>query len=222
MSQLPFWESFVDGLISSFSPCVISSVPVYIFYAIGYSLEYLKNGKSHIGVFLRLLSVLGFSFMFILIGTVSGSIGQFLSTNKVLFARISGVAVIFFGLQLAGIIGITFSGAKTFAKQLFGPTGLFSALLFGNLFALNWSSCVTPALAAILVITVDSGSTVQGFILLLLYFLGMGILFVFFFLSINYFFKIIKKVRTDILQKIAGWGLILSGAYLIYNGGFNF
>ncbi|WP_026939597.1 cytochrome c biogenesis CcdA family protein [Hippea alviniae] len=218
------WGAFIGGLTSFFSPCIFPLIPVYISFVTGYSLEELKNSKdiSPLNIFVRTTAfILGFSIIFISMGIVSSSVGTFLLTNKILFARISGAIVILFGLQLAGILNIGFMSKTKKFTTCFHSASILSSFVFGIIFAFGWSPCVGPILSSILILAADTASVKQGSLLLLLYSLGIGLPFLIFSFSINYFFKISKILkRPDIVQKASGWALMAAGAYLIYNGGF--
>ncbi len=218
------WGAFIGGLTSFFSPCIFPLIPVYISFVTGYSLEDLKKSKqiNPLNIFIRTTAfILGFSIIFVSMGIVSSSIGAFLLTNKVLLARISGAIVILFGLQLAGIININFmSKTKKFTTCVHSAS-ILSSFVFGIIFAFGWSPCVGPILSSILILAADTANVQQGALLLLLYSLGIGVPFLIFSFSINYFFKVSKILkRPDLIQKISGWALIAAGIYLIYNGGF--
>jgi len=218
------WGAFIGGLTSFFSPCIFPLIPVYISFVTGYSLEDLKKSKqiNPLNIFIRTTAfILGFSIIFVSMGIVSSSIGAFLLTNKVLLARISGAIVILFGLQLAGIININFmSKTKKFTTCVHSAS-ILSSFVFGIIFAFGWSPCVGPILSSILILAADTANVQQGALLLLLYSLGIGVPFLIFSFSINYFFKVSKILkRPDLIQKISGWALIAAGIYLICNGGF--
>ena len=66
------------GLVSFFSPCVVPLLPGYLSYATGLSgvdLEDARRGRMVLGSF---LFVLGFSFVFVALGTLSGALGDWL------------------------------------------------------------------------------------------------------------------------------------------------
>ncbi len=224
MSLSLAWGAFVGGLLSFFSPCIFPLIPVYISFVTGHSLEELKSGENlnPVKIFIRTNAfIIGFASMFILMGVASGSIGAFLLQNKILFARISGVIVIIFGLQLAEILKFDILNKTKRFTACFHSTGLLTSFIFGVIFAFGWSPCVGPMLSSILLLAADTANAKQGALLLLIYSLGIGLPFLIFSLSINYFFKASKVLkRLDVLQKASGVLLIFAGAYLIYNGGF--
>ena len=224
MSLSLMWGAFFGGLLSFFSPCIFPLIPVYISFVTGHSLEELKSGSNTnlVTIFIKTTAfILGFALIFIMMGVASSSIGAFLLENKILFARISGVIVIFFGLQLAEVFKFNFLNKTKRFTACFHSTGLLSSFVFGVIFAFGWSPCVGPMLSSILILAADTGNAQQGALLLLIYSLGIGLPFLIFSFSINYFFKASKVLkRLDILQRISGILLVFAGAYLLYNGGF--
>ncbi len=224
MSLSLIWGSFIGGLLSFFSPCVFPLIPVYISFVTGHSLEELKKGTdiNPIIIFLRTNAfILGFASIFVAMGVASSSIGTFLLKNKILFARISGVIVIIFGLQLAEVLKLNLLNKTKRFTACFHSTGLISSFVFGIIFAFGWSPCVGPMLSSILILAADTANMKQGALLLLVYSLGIGLPFLIFSFSINYFFKASKILkRLDLFQRVSGVLLVLAGLYLIYNGGF--
>ncbi len=224
MSLSLIWGAFVGGLLSFFSPCIFPLIPVYISFVTGYSIGELKEKKrlKLTQIFLRTtVFILGFAITFMSMGIASSSIGEFLLSNKVLFARISGVLVIIFGLHLAEIFKLNLLNRTKRFTACFHSTGLVSSLAFGVIFAFGWSPCVGPMLSSILILAADTANMQQGALLLLVYSLGIGAPFLVFSFSINYFFKASKFLRRlDLLQRASGALLVFAGIYLIYNGGF--
>ncbi len=220
-----FFGAFVAGILSFVSPCILPLIPVYVSFITGYNLEELKNGNiSYRFAFIRATSfIVGFSVIFVSMGVASSAIGTFLLTNKVLFARISGFLVIFFGLYLIGVLKIDLLSRTKRATLCVDSHGIVSSFLFGIVFGFGWSPCVGPMLSSILIIAADTASMQKGAILLVLYSLGIGLPFLFATFFLNYFLKFSTVVkRLDVIQKISGVFLIFAGAYLIYNGGFFF
>ena len=224
MSLSLIWGAFVGGLLSFFSPCVFPLIPVYLSFVTGHSLEELKKGTgiNPTIIFLRTNAfIIGFASIFVAMGVASSSIGTFLLKNKILFARISGAIVIVFGLQLAEVLKLNLLNKTKRFTACFHSTGLISSFVFGIIFAFGWSPCVGPMLSSILILAADTANMKQGALLLLIYSLGIGLPFLLFSFSINYFFKVSKVLkRLDLLQRASGVLLVLAGLYLIYNGGF--
>ena len=206
--------AFGGGIISFLSPCVLPLVPVYLTYLIGDSQE----GRA------RLLLkgcgfILGFSLVFILLGASASVIGSFFKANKTLLREISGVAMIFFGLHMAGILRLKFLYTeKRFEYSPKRGSTLWGAVGFGVVFAAGWTPCIGPVLASILTFAGSVETVNQGVALLGAYSLGLGVPF---FLSallaeglsgrISRFNKFIPY-----LSKASGVLLVVIG-YLVFN-----
>ncbi len=219
-----FAGAFFAGILSFISPCILPLIPVYASFVTGYNLNELKDGsmKYRFAFTRAMFFIFGFSLIFVSMGVASSVVGAFLLTNKVLLARISGIIVIFLGLYLTGILKIDFFSRTKRVTLCIHSHGIFSSFVFGLVFGFGWSPCVGPMLSSILIIAADTASVKKGTMLLVLYSLGIGIPFLLSTLFINYFLKFSSVIkRLDIVQKVSGVLLILSGIYLIYNGGFN-
>ncbi len=218
------WSSFFAGLLSFFSPCIFPLIPVYVSFVTGYSLEELKDssGIEFRLVFVRTMAfIIGFALIFTSMGAASSGVGEFLVANKILLARISGVVVVLLGLQVAGVVNVDFMARTRRFDFRFSSKGVVPSFVFGLIFAVGWSPCVGPMLSFILILAAGTASVAKGMILLFLYSVGIGLPFLVFAFSINYFFKASGFLRRlDIIQMISGLLLVVAGIYLIYNGGF--
>ena len=99
--------AFGAGLVSVISPCVLPLVPVYLGYLTGSTIDAEGNLVSTRSPFFHSLAfVLGFSGIFIILGTSVGLVGYLLRDQQDILEKIAGVLLIVLGLQLAGIISI--------------------------------------------------------------------------------------------------------------------
>lgn len=156
------------GLISFASPCVIPLVPGYLTYAAGYS----KNrGKLFIG---SLLFVSGFSILFIAYGALFGGLGNAISANQNVIAKVLGIFTIILGLIFMGRINLM----RSFKINKIADSGLVGAPLLGFLFGLGWTPCIGPALAAVQTLALESASATRGSILSIAYCIGLGAPFI--------------------------------------------
>ena len=100
--------AFLAGVISFLSPCVLPLIPGYISYISGTSFDKITDKKRNLIVIKTIFFTLGFSFVFIALGSTASFIGNFFLTNSNIFRIIAGVIIIFFSLQLIGIINFKF------------------------------------------------------------------------------------------------------------------
>jgi len=176
MSLLSIGVAFVAGLVSFLSPCILPVIPGFLAYLAGASLGKTKSKRRDI--FLNaLFFVLGFSFIFSLLGVLLNSILVNVAYNALTWlSRIGGGIVIFFGVYLTGVIKIPFleKEYKLLVKANFKSRHL-SSFIFGAAFAVGWTPCVGAVLGGILALAVTQPGI--AFFLLFAYSLGLGIPF---------------------------------------------
>lgn len=202
--------SFLEGIITFVSPCLLPMLPVYISYFAGGGERKTKTTlKNAIGF------VLGFTLVFCAMGALAGTVGGFLSKYQTAVNIVSGLLVIFFGLHYLGVFKFTlFKGSKkAFNTQ---NLGFFSSLAFGVIFSVGWTPCVGTFLGSALMMASQQGKVLTGVIMLLLYSLGLGVPFVLSAVLIDRFkstFDFIKK-HYKIINTVSGILLILIGILL--------
>jgi cytochrome c-type biogenesis protein len=164
----------VAGLVSFFSPCVVPLLPGYLSYATGLSgvdLEQGRRGRMVLGSF---LFVLGFSFVFVALGTLSGALGDWLFR----YTHEISVALGFFTI----LVGVAFIGLVPWLQRdvrvhRVPAVGLAAAPLLGVLFGLGWTPCIGPTLSAVQALALHEGTAARGALLSVAYSLGLGIPF---------------------------------------------
>ena len=203
---MQYFISFLEGIITFVSPCLLPMLPIYISYFAGGEERATKNViKNALGF------VVGFTFVFILLGALAGSIGRLLNRYSVIVNILTGAIVIFFGLNFLGVFKLSIFKGSRFARP-HGP-GFFSSLLFGVVFSVGWTPCVGAFLGSALMLAANQGSAIQGIIMLLLYSLGLGIPFFISALLIDKLkgaFTVIKK-HYGIINAVSGILLIVIG-----------
>lgn len=178
-TSVPALTVFLQGLLSFLSPCVLPLVPLYVSYLAGGAKITAKDGSIQYprGRILinTLFFVFGVSFAFFLLGFGFTALGQFFNTNRVLFARVSGIIMILFGLYQFGAFGrsaaIDRERRLPFALNRYGMNPLI-ALALGFTFSFAWTPCVGPALGSVLLMVSSSNSSAAGFLLIGVYTLG--------------------------------------------------
>jgi cytochrome c-type biogenesis protein len=169
--------------------------------------------------------VIGISFTFFLLGLGVSALGTFFKSNQLLFARVGGLMVFFFGLYQTGILGTSSMIEKdrrlsfSFDKLAMSP---FTALLMGFTFSFAWTPCVGTALASVLIMAASASTKSFGFILIGVYTLGFILPFLavgFFTTTVLAFFKSHRNV-TRVAVKVGGILMIVMGV-LMFTGKMN-
>ena len=195
---MAYLVTFLEGLITFISPCLLPMLPVYLSYFAGGE----ENTSSRTVLRNALGFVAGFTLLFLLMGAFAGSIGSLFTQHRTAVNVITGLIVIFFGLNFLGVFRLSlFRGMGNYRIQ--GRLGFFSALVFGAVFAVGWTPCVGAFL----------GSAAQGVLLLLCYSAGLGIPFLISALllqSLKDAFQWIKA-HYSIINTVSGLLLILVG-----------
>ncbi|MBQ2848029.1 MAG: cytochrome c biogenesis protein CcdA [Clostridia bacterium] len=204
---MQYFVSFLEGIITFISPCLLPMLPIYVsYFAGGSERSTAKTLKNSLGF------VSGFTVVFVLMGALAGTIGSFLKEYQTAVNIVSGLVVIFFGLNYLGVFKLNFF--KGINNPMSGKTlGFFSSLLFGIIFSVGWTPCVGAFLGSALMLASQQGQTVTGIKMLLCYSLGLGIPFVTSALLIDKLksaFTFIKK-NYKIINFICGCLLIVVG-----------
>lgn len=165
--------SFLEGITTFISPCLLPMLPIYISYFAG------GNGdrSTRKTITNALGFVLGFTVVFVALGAVAGTLGGLLKEYQTIINIVTGAVVVFFGLHFLGLFKLhIFKGMKAFdgTKEL----GFFSTALFGIIFSVGWTPCVGVFLGSALMLASQQGETFTGILMLLAYSFGLGIPFV--------------------------------------------
>lgn len=216
---VPALAVFLQGLLSFFSPCVLPLVPLYLGYLAGGAKTTDEQGvvryKRSRVMTNTLFFVLGISFAFFLLGLGFTALGRFFSGNQGLFARISGILIILFGLLQLGFFDFKWTGKVIrlpFRLDLLAMNPLV-ALVLGFTFSFAWPPCVGPMLTSVLLMASAAKTTGLGFALIGLYTLGFVLPFMavglFTGTLLDFFKKHQKAVKYT--AKIGGVLMILIG-----------
>ena len=165
--------SFMEGIITFLSPCLLPMLPLYLSY-------FGAMGSSRRQAFFGALSfIAGFTLIFTLMGAFAGTIGAALSRYQGVVNVVSGLAVILFGLNFTGLLKIPLLNKSKRLAFHQGQGGSFSTFLFGIIFALGWTPCIGAFLGSALALAASQGGFWQGVGLLLAYSAGLGLPFLF-------------------------------------------
>lgn len=199
--------SFLEGIITFISPCLLPMLPVYITYFAGGG---QRTTRKTLGGALGF--VLGFTVVFVAMGALAGTVGSFLVRHQRAVNLVSGFIVILFGLNFLGLLKFNlFSGSSRQVQP--GKMGFISSVLFGMVFSVGWTPCVGAFLGSALMLASQQGSAMVGMLMLLCYSLGLGIPFVFSAVLIDRLktaFGFIKA-HYNVINKVCGALLIVVG-----------
>ena len=205
--------AFLAGLISFLSPCVLPLIPGYISYISGTSLEKLIKKKNNLVVIKTIFFTLGFSFVFITLGSTVSFLGKFFLNNSNILGIVAGITIIFFSLHLIGIINFKFMNKdiRIFTNQY--SYNLAFPLLVGAAFGFGWTPCIGPILGSILTLAAIEENFSKSILLLSFYSLGLAIPFIISGILIDKFLFFSKNFRkyTSAITKVGGVILLLTG-----------
>ena len=200
--------SFLEGIITFISPCLLPMLPIYLSYFAGGSQE--RSMKRTLTCVLGF--VLGFTVVFVAMGALAGTLGSFLLKYQTAVNLVSGAVIIFFGLNFLGVLKVNlFRGAQRQVDT--SDMGFLSSALFGVVFSVGWTPCVGAFLGSALVMASQQGKTLTGMLMLLCYSLGLGVPFLFSAVLIDRLksaFDFIKR-HYGIINTVCGLLLIAVG-----------
>ena len=201
--------AFLAGLVSFLSPCVLPLIPGYISYISGTSLNKITDKKRNLIVVKTIFFTLGFSFVFIALGSTASLIGKFFLINSNIFRTVAGVIIIFFSLQIMEIINFKFMNKdiRIFTDKY--SNSLAFPLLVGAAFGFGWTPCIGPILGSILALASIEENINKSILLLSFYSLGLAIPFIISGVLIDKFLFFSKNFRKYISIIIKGGGAIL-------------
>ena len=215
--EVHLFIAFLAGLISFLSPCVLPLIPGYISYISGTSFNELVEKKKNLIVIKTIFFTLGFSLVFIALGLTASFIGKFFLTNSEIFRIIAGAIIIFFSLQLLGIINFKFMNKdiRIFTDQ-YSPSLAFPFLI-GAAFGFGWTPCIGPILGSILTLAAIEENIGKSILLLSFYSLGLAIPFIISGILIDKFLIFSKSFRkhTSTITKGGGIVLLLTGIAIL-------
>ncbi len=223
MADASFFWSFVAGLASFLSPCVLPLVPGYVAIISGAGIDELKAGQDQKllarTLFHSVLFIVGFSLVFISLGATATWLGKVLLQKLSLLYRVAGLVIVLFGLHMVGLlkIGLLYRDARF--HQTSRPASPLGSLAMGLAFAFGWTPCIGPILAAILTIAATRERIVEGIFLLAVYSLGLAVPFLLTALGVNRFMIFYQRFRRHLhqVEVVSGVLLIVLGVLIATN-----
>jgi len=224
MTDVSYSLSFLAGVLSFLSPCVLPLFPSYVSFITGLSFEDLTGTTDRRRVrFLTMTNslafIFGFSAIFIALGASSSVIGRILFDYQDVIRIVGGILIIIFGLFVAGFLKMDLLTREKKIHLSGRPSGYVGAFVIGMTFAAGWTPCIGPILGSILLYASSKGSTVYGIKLLSVYSLGMAVPFFMASLAINSFLSYSRRLQRymRVIMIISGLLLIVFGIMLLMN-----
>ena len=201
--------TFLEGLISFVSPCMLPMLPVYVsYFAAG-------SDKKRANLFRALAFVLGFTAAFCLMGLFAGTLGSLLLRYQRWVSLVCGLIVIVFGLSYLEIIPLPFFKGMNSGRTV---TGVFSAFVFGLVYSVSLTPCVGAFLGSALMLASSSGTARQGLLLLVCYSLGLGLPFLISALLLEQLSGVFRWIKShySVINRICGGFLIMIGLLMCF------
>lgn len=243
LPQIPV--AFASGLISVLSPCVMPLMPAYLSLISGVSIGDMTDASrasEHEGDAAegfaaarrdqrsRVMEacfgfVCGFSLVFIVLGATAFALGRVLRSwhveilgFEVGIAQLAGLAIIVFGLHMAGVLRIGWLLRDTRFEPK-GAPGFLGAFVVGAGFGFGWSPCIGPILGAVLTLAGSRETVFEGITLLAVYSAGLAVPFLIAGFSLDFFFRALRHMRRHFraLEIVAGGLLVGVGVLLVTN-----
>lgn len=205
--------TFIEGIASFISPCLLPMLPIYISYFIGED-----DKKTKKAVLNSIGFVLGFTVVFLILSIFASSIGGVLSHYIKYVKIVFGILIILLGLNYMEILNLKLVNKSRVVNNNTKDLNFIKSILFGILFSISWTPCIGTFLSSALLLIAKQQDFVKGLILMLLYSIGLGIPFVVSVVLIEKLknaFNFIKKHYNKI-KIISGIILIIMGIYIIF------
>lgn len=221
--EVSIFVAFLGGVVSFLSPCVLPLVPPYMCFLAGSTLDDLTSddpdtdGVNRQAIIASAFFVAGFSTVFVALGATASFVGQLLASNLTILAKIAGVLIIIMGLHFLGVFRIALLGREA---RHHGPSivsGPAGAYVMGLAFALGWTPCIGPVLAAILAVAASEQSVLKGAGLLAVYSAGIGVPFLIAAFAIKPFMRFLQRFKRFLgrMEQIMGGLLVITGVLFI-------
>ena len=234
---------FLEGIMAFISPCILPMFPVYLFYLAGETQPQphpqakasenpergemvlqsedqvqAREGRKKL-VINTLGFIMGFTIIFVILGASATLVGTFISYNKLLIQRVSGIIIILFGLYYTGLLKIPFLDRER--RFLMKPTGLgfFSSLLFGAAFSFGWTPCLGPFLGTAFLLAANKETLQDGILMLFVFSMGLGVPFLVSALLFHQLMGFFNKIKQHfaVIKTVSGVILMIAGLSLLFN-----
>ena len=205
--------TFIEGVASFISPCVLPMLPIYISYFMGED-----DKKTSKAVINSIGFVLGFTIVFLVLSVFASKLGSLITSNMKWIKIVFGTVIILFGLNYMELLKFKFLNKSKQVQAETKNLNFVKAMIFGMLFSISWTPCIGTFLSSALLLVATEGELIKGLILMILYSIGLGIPFIISVALIEKLkevFNFIKK-HYGIIKKISGVILIAMGIYTMF------
>lgn len=221
LSQLlsqSFWLApliaLLAGVLTSVTPCALSSVPLVIGYVAG-----VGSNDPKRAFLLSLTFALGMAATFTALGTIASLFGRLMGMSGSWWYIALGVLMLLMALQIWEVYNFIPSTYLINRSTKKGYIGAFFAGILGGLFS---SPCATPVLVVLLGIVASSGNVTWGILLLLLYSIGHSVLVLLAGTSIGFVKRLASSNKygtfSVVLKYVLGGAVLLIAFYMFYLG----
>lgn len=204
--------SFLAGILTSVTPCSLSSIPLIIGYVGGIGEKNTKKAFAYSVVF-----SLGTAVTFVALGLIATSAGKLMGTSSPLWNMALGTLMVLMALQTWEIYQFIPSVNLLSKSSKKGFAGAFIAGVLGGIFS---SPCSTPVLIALLAVVAGEGSLLWGILLMLLYSIGHSALVMAAGTSLSFVQKLKSSEKygkaAAILKVVMGTAILLIGLYMFW------
>ena len=205
--------TFLEGIASFISPCLLPMLPIYVSYFSGEENKTVKKTLiNSIGF------VIGFTTLFLILSIFASTFGSFISSNLKIIKIIFGILIIVFGLNYMQVLKIGFLNKTKRFKMNTENLTFVKALVFGILFSVSWTPCIGAFLSSARMLIASKQDLIKGIILMLVYSAGLGIPFIVSAVLLEKLksaFDFIKKNMIKV-KIISGLVLIGMGIYMMF------
>ena len=210
---MEFLFTFLEGIASFISPCVLPMLPIYISYFAG-----KEDSKTSRALLNSIGFVIGNTIIFILFAIIASYAGALALRIQKYIKILFGVVIIILGLNYMGILKIKFLNKEIRINKKIDDFTFFKTILFGMMFSISWTPCIGSFLGSALLLIANKQNILQGILLMLVYSIGFGIPFIISAVLIEKlknFYNLIKK-NYKTIKIISGIILFVMGVYVIF------
>ena len=203
--------ALLAGVLTSFTPCSLSSIPLVIGFVGGTDTAPKKAFR------LSVVFAAGSAVTFTILGTLASLAGKLVGTSASWWYLALGILMVLMALQTWDIFNFIPSTYLLSKSTRRGYAGALIAGILGGIFS---SPCATPVLIALLAIVAGKGNVAWGMLLLLLYSIGHGVLTIFAGTSVGFVRSITQNEKygkaSQWMKWIMGAVILLIGFYMFY------